>query len=60
MKARSFFGWTPGLRSVMAGQVLPCGCFVGVYELWSGGVVALIDRRAPCCQQHEEHVVLGR
>jgi hypothetical protein len=60
VKARSLFGWTPGLRNVMAGQVLPCGCLAGVYELWSGGVIALIDWQAPHCQQHEEHVVLGR
>ena len=57
-KARSFFGWTPGVRTVMAGQTLSCGCFAGMYQLWSGDVVALIDRHAPRCQQHEEHLVL--
>jgi hypothetical protein len=59
-KARSFFGWTPGLRAVAAGQLLSCGCLAGVYELSSGGVVALIDTRAPKCEQHEEGLVLRR
>ena len=35
----------------LAGRVLPCGCLVGVYETYSGGVVAAIDACGPACGQ---------
>jgi len=35
----------------LAGRVLPCGCLVGVYETYSGGVVATIDACGPSCSQ---------
>jgi hypothetical protein len=35
----------------LAGRVLPCGCLVGVYETYSGGVVATIDARGPACTE---------
>jgi hypothetical protein len=35
----------------LSGRVLPCGCLVGVYETYSGGVVATIDARGATCTQ---------
>jgi hypothetical protein len=35
----------------LAGRVLPCGCLVGVYETYSGGVIATIDARGLACNQ---------
>ncbi len=45
----SLFGWTPSLRRMLRGRVLPCGCSVGVYETRSGEVVHIIDARSPSC-----------
>jgi hypothetical protein len=33
----------------LAGKLLACGCFVGVYETYEGGVIASIDARGPQC-----------
>jgi hypothetical protein len=45
----SLFGWTPSLRRMLRGRILPCGCSVGVYETRSGEVVQIVDARAPDC-----------
>jgi len=52
----SLFGWTPSLRRMLRGRVLPCGCTVGVYETRSGGVVQIIDARSSHCAS-ATHVV---
>ena len=52
----SLFGWTPSLRRMLRGRVLPCGCTVGVYETRSGGVVQIIDARSAHCA-YVTHVV---
>jgi hypothetical protein len=31
---------------------LPCKCLVGVYEMYSGEVAALVDEPAATCQRH--------
>ena len=61
-KARSILGWTPGVRSVGRGRVLRCGCLAGVYEVWTGDVVVMIDAWSVRCTepQHAEHLVLLR
>lgn len=46
----SLFGWTPSLRRMLRGRVLPCGCSVGVYETRSGEVVQILDARADGCE----------
>jgi hypothetical protein len=46
----SLFGWTPSLRRMLRGRVLPCGCTVGVYETRSGDVVQIIDARSSNCE----------
>ena len=50
---------SPNMRFLrgLAGRVLPCGCLVGVYETYSGGVVATIDACGPACAepQHRLH-----
>ena len=52
----SIFGWTPSLRRMLRGRVLPCGCSVGVYETRSGEVVQILDARAPSCRQDGHNV----
>lgn len=46
----SLFGWTPSLRRMLRGKVLPCGCSVGVYETRSGEIVQIVDARAKACE----------
>ena len=46
----SLFGWTPSLRRMLRGRILPCGCSIGVYETQSGEVVQIIDARATTCE----------
>lgn len=57
--ALTVLGWTPGLRRLVAGRVLPCGCLVGVYERWSGGCVEILDGRCESCElSHKVDLVL--
>lgn len=48
------------VRRALRGDRLSCGCIVGVYELYSGAVLSVIDVRAPACRDrsHEPHIVL--
>jgi hypothetical protein len=56
--ALTVLGWTPGLRRIVAGRVLPCGCLVGVYERWTGGCVEILDGRCENCElNHEVNLV---
>jgi hypothetical protein len=57
----SLFGWTPSLRRMLRGRILPCGCSVGVYETRSGEVVQIVDARAPECgfDAHSVDAVVG-
>jgi hypothetical protein len=45
----------------LAGKVLPCGCLIGVYETYEGGVIATIDARGAACSdpQHHLHALLS-
>jgi hypothetical protein len=47
---------SPGMRFLrgLAGKALPCGCLVGVYETYNGGIVATIDARGAQCR-HPDH-----
>jgi hypothetical protein len=57
--ALTVLGWTPGLRRIVAGRVLPCGCLVGIYERWTGGCVEILDGRSDSCELgHELNLVL--
>ncbi len=40
------------LLRVLTGQLMPCGCLVGVYETYDGRVVASIDARGFDCDHH--------
>lgn len=58
-RARTIWGWTPGLRRLVSTQCLTCGCSAGVYETWSSEIVAILDVRADCCQDgHATNSVL--
>ena len=54
--ALTIFGWTPGLREIVAGRVLVCGCLVGVYEMWTGGCVEILDGRRDNCGETRHKV----
>ena len=60
LKVRTFLGWTPGLRGVVAGHVLACGCLIGVYETRSGDIVEVLDSRGPACPHaaHQTNAVI--
>jgi hypothetical protein len=40
----------------LGSRLLACGCFVGVYETYSGNTVEIIEERGPRCadRTHEE------
>jgi hypothetical protein len=46
----SIFGWTPGLRPLVRGRVLRCGCLVGDYLSSNGDTIAIVDSRAATCR----------
>ena len=54
LKVPTFLGWTPGLRSLVAGRVLTCGCLVGVYQTRAGAILDVLDARGPACP-HADH-----
>ena len=45
----TFLGWTPGLRSLVSGRVLPCGCLIGIYEARGGYLMEILDARGTDC-----------
>jgi hypothetical protein len=49
------------VRCALHGDQLACGCIVGIYELYSGDVLSVIDARDPACSnhQHQPHIVIG-
>ena len=54
-------GWTPGVRRLVAGRALPCGCLAGVYHTLSDEEAEIIDASAPACpHQHDMHLILRR
>src|SRR5688572_33508746 len=52
----TLFGWTPGLRQIVAGRVLECGCLAALYETWNGEFVEILDGPSDCCR-HSHHNV---
>jgi hypothetical protein len=46
----------------LTGEVLTCGCLVGVYETYEGRVVVTIDARGASCPDptHTRHAVVPR
>lgn len=60
-RARTLGGWTPGLRELLAGRSLRCGCLAGIYRTTLGETVAIVDDASPQCpQQHGVDQVLWR
>jgi hypothetical protein len=54
--------WRPSHRvqRALRGDRLPCGCIVGVYELYSGLVLSVVDVSDAACRDagHRPHSVL--
>ncbi len=46
------------LLRALTGELLPCGCLVGIYETYDGRVVATIDARGAECDEHRLHAIL--
>ena len=59
-RAGTILGWTPGVRALINGRVLPCGCLTGIYQLTAGGVAEILDARGPACDcaAHEVNAIL--
>jgi hypothetical protein len=54
------FGWSPGLRALATGRVLPCGCIVGRYDTWSGRVIEVVDLAVDTCADgHRANLILS-
>jgi hypothetical protein len=57
--APTIFGWTPGLRYLVEGRVLACGCGVGLYEMWDRSLVEMVDSAVDACEVgHDVNQVL--
>jgi hypothetical protein len=57
--AWTIFGWTPGLRYLVEGRVLACGCVVGLYEMWDRSLVEMVDSAVDTCDVgHDVNQVL--
>ncbi len=46
----------------LSGRVLSCGCLLGVYETYGGGIIAMVDARGTTCTEagHALHAVVNR
>jgi hypothetical protein len=54
-------GWTPGLRALLAGRMLPCGCLIGIYQTASGELTGIIDATSKgCTEGHDANRVVWR
>ena len=40
---------------VVGSRSLPCGCFVGVYETYTGATVEIVEERGPGCSDRSHH-----
>jgi hypothetical protein len=47
------------LLRLLTGQLLPCGCLVGIYETYDARVIASIDARGHACGEHHLHQTLS-
>jgi hypothetical protein len=58
----TILGWTPGLRRLMGGHVMTCGCLVGSYETCQGDFIEIVDVPSRTCghKEHTEHFVVSR
>lgn len=59
--ALTVFGWTPGLRHIVTGRILACGCLAGVYKNWNGQLVEILDCSNDDCRTtcHDVNRVLS-
>lgn len=59
-RVRTILGWTPGLRALVGGAQLPCGCLIGSYETWAGDLIDVVDSPGHCCavSQHTRNAVV--
>lgn len=46
--------WAPGVRMLLRSSMASCGCVVGVYELWSGQRVDIVDQAGSQCRHGHE------
>src|SRR5262245_54376072 len=56
----TLYGWSPGLRALLNGAVLSCGCLAGTYVTWSGTTVDVIDAKGCTCgvSAHIDHAIV--
>jgi hypothetical protein len=39
---------------------MPCGCLVGAYQTWTGGVITIVDEHGSGCRddRHQANAIL--
>ena len=57
----TIFGWSPGIRTLISGSVLRCGCLTGTYQTRRGDTIVLVDARGQACPSahHRPNAILG-
>lgn len=51
----SIGSWSPALRTMLASETGACGCLVGVYQVWAGAPLAVVDlAHAQCPHRHRQ------
>jgi hypothetical protein len=59
-RAVTIGGWTPGIRALVGGRLLPCGCLTGRYETSSQELAEIVDAAGShCASGHRTNAVLS-
>lgn len=59
-RAVTIGGWTPGIRALVGGRLLPCGCLTGLYETSSQELAEIVDAAGShCASGHLTNAVLS-
>lgn len=57
----TIWGWTPGIRMLVGQHHLECGCWAGVYELFCGELLEIIDiAHDGCTLGHDPNRLVAR
>lgn len=55
----SIGSWSPALRMLLTSGTSTCGCVVGVYQVWAGTPVSVVDfADAHCPHRHRQGDVI--
>lgn len=48
----SIGAWSPALRTMLTSGTGACGCLVGVYQVWAGAPLTVVDHAHTQCPHH--------